>query len=1566
MKKIINKLIFCDIFLAIIIVFLSICNKMDFFSIENKNYKSNNIELRNETGFKIENGYLTGVEPNRVAELLDLGLEENYKTKVINNNKIEKKKEYVSTGDKIEIYLNNSKIVEYTIIINGDTSGDGKVNYLDYVNIYNHIKKIKNPESNKKKLENEYALSADINKDNKINYLDYVMVYKEIKGRSSTKYTITYNKNTGNGSMPIDSATKDTTTNLTRNKFTKEGYKFVSWNTSSNGSGTKYYDVSKILLTKNITLYAQWEANKYTVSFNRNCPTTGQGGQTSSVTATYDLAMPSIATTAPSCSGYTFQGWYDTSASVGGTQYYTATGASARTYNKTANTTLYARWENSSKPICVFGTVSGPMYTTTTTVTLTCTDNDGMNSQTLNANNFTTSNSNIVTITNVSSPRAITGGYEYTVTLRATGVGTYMVDLNAASISDIDGNKNEKVTLNGTSISKPTTASIGTCTSRVYNGKKDAECTIVLNGIETKDTVTASGTCTFDNKNVATGKTVTCSSIILSGTDKNNYSLSSTTASKSSVANITPKDVTPSLSCQNKEYDGNTSATCTVTLNGIINGDTVTSSKTCTFDNKNVGTGKTVTCSSIALSGTDKNNYNLTASSKTATANITKKDLVITAKAQTINYGGSITTGTNQVTVATLVQGDTLTNITLTPSTSNATENGTITPSAAVIKDQDDNAMTNNYSITYNTGKLVINKRLLIAPTVTINSEGKVSWNNIEGASSYQVSFDNVNYVTAVSGEVGIPLTNPGTVTAYVKAIPDNNHYVAENIYGSASVNVYSLTISKDEGTSITNGSGNYISGSEISISSETLSGYKFKKWEITNGNTPVDVNSSTTKIVLTQNTSLVAKSDKYKLYIMYYSDGGTWNPSNDNYTFNSTDGYVHYSNNNEKYADSFDFDKTNINLVDYNGVWFNWRKSNAGVPPEEEYFILNESTNKKTYLNQSKEYEAVYLANASGCNLLNSNCTIVVKVNWEDYLITDSDYLKTSGTKFVKTSNNNGIVLRGFNIGEWLSRAISLSPIENVFKNIDTSSFPAPYTGLDSAYWREYPDNDIQINYVLNKRFGKEGEYALNDAYFKNFIRESDIEEMKQIGINLVRVPVGWSYFVDLTYNEPSQPIVPSAENPNPIDMNSYTYSYTMLSGDTLNKRLKYLDWIVHECRKRGIYVIFDLHVVDGGQNDGGIRSKRGHYSFFKSESINAQKNAIDIWKIIAKRFNGNPGVAGYELLNEPSSGYTQANPEGYRKELINFYDRAYKSIRDIDPNHIIMMESAMTSAYVHQVYTEDVNGTPLVTLPTESERTNGIFDQTICPSTNCKWTNVAYSLHDYFKSTNVNDIKNEIKEKVKKDVDDMKKYNVPIYIGEANFTYTTGDTLDDEITNDIWPYALNQYDNNLFSYTFWSYKVAKSSKYGMVYNLKYSYKNQSMGLLLTDSYNTILNKWSMTVDEAQYDYASIYTDILKNDFINKSNKPLIASSSYSCSAGATLTSTIKIFSRDGNTLINSVSSSDPSIAEVSFVDPTGVICTSTSCKTISIKCKTQGTVTLTATASNGEKSTSSISVNN
>jgi len=90
-------------------------------------------------------------------------------------------KSLLYTGSKTIIYNNSKLIAEYTNIIRGDVNGDGKINYLDYVNVYNHIQKVKHPELDKKELKDEYLISADMSGEGIVNYLDYVQIYNKIK-----------------------------------------------------------------------------------------------------------------------------------------------------------------------------------------------------------------------------------------------------------------------------------------------------------------------------------------------------------------------------------------------------------------------------------------------------------------------------------------------------------------------------------------------------------------------------------------------------------------------------------------------------------------------------------------------------------------------------------------------------------------------------------------------------------------------------------------------------------------------------------------------------------------------------------------------------------------------------------------------------------------------------------------------------------------------------------------------------------------------------------------------------------------------------------------------------------------------------------------------------------------------------------------------------------------------------------------------------------------------------------------------------------------------------------------
>ena len=154
-------------------------------------------------------------------------------------------------------------------------------------------------------------------------------------------YTIKFDANGGVGTMDNQSRAYDDKTPLTTNAFTLEGYTFKGWNTAADGSGTSYADENDSNLSsidgETVTLFAQWQANKYTVKFDSN----GGDGRMEDQGRTYDDKAP-LTTNTFTFEGKTFNGW-NTVADGSGTSY------ADEEVNNLSSTegdtvTLYAQW----------------------------------------------------------------------------------------------------------------------------------------------------------------------------------------------------------------------------------------------------------------------------------------------------------------------------------------------------------------------------------------------------------------------------------------------------------------------------------------------------------------------------------------------------------------------------------------------------------------------------------------------------------------------------------------------------------------------------------------------------------------------------------------------------------------------------------------------------------------------------------------------------------------------------------------------------------------------------------------------------------------------------------------------------------------------------------------------------------------------------------------------------------------------------------------------------------------------------------------------------------------------
>lgn len=171
--------------------------------------------------------------------------------------------------------------------------------------------------------------------------IEGTVTYYAYVTRSTKSYTHTFNAN-GGGTVSPATITKAYNTALgTLPTVSRTGYTFVGWfDTSAASGGTQATTTTKVTGTK--TWYARWSINSYTFTFDKN------GGNTPSsttITKEYNTAvgtLPTCTRNADNTYTYAFAGWFDTSASSGGTQLTTTT-------KVTSNKTWYARWTSTYK-----------------------------------------------------------------------------------------------------------------------------------------------------------------------------------------------------------------------------------------------------------------------------------------------------------------------------------------------------------------------------------------------------------------------------------------------------------------------------------------------------------------------------------------------------------------------------------------------------------------------------------------------------------------------------------------------------------------------------------------------------------------------------------------------------------------------------------------------------------------------------------------------------------------------------------------------------------------------------------------------------------------------------------------------------------------------------------------------------------------------------------------------------------------------------------------------------------------------------------------------------------------
>ena len=151
-------------------------------------------------------------------------------------------------------------------------------------------------------------------------------------------YTLSYDANTGSGTMASQSGKFEAAVTAATNEFTKTNYDFIGWNTQANGGGVACDEGANLTLTGNVTLFAQWqEKAQYSVSYDENG---GSGTMSDPLSPYYDGASFTVLDNgfaAPENKHFT--GW-NTQTDGGGVAY-----AVGSLHVISDNVTMFAQWE---------------------------------------------------------------------------------------------------------------------------------------------------------------------------------------------------------------------------------------------------------------------------------------------------------------------------------------------------------------------------------------------------------------------------------------------------------------------------------------------------------------------------------------------------------------------------------------------------------------------------------------------------------------------------------------------------------------------------------------------------------------------------------------------------------------------------------------------------------------------------------------------------------------------------------------------------------------------------------------------------------------------------------------------------------------------------------------------------------------------------------------------------------------------------------------------------------------------------------------------------------------------
>lgn len=234
--------------------------------------------------------------------------------------------------------------------------------------------------------------------------------------------------------------------------------------------------------------------------------------------------------------------------------------------------------------------------------------------------------------------------------------------------------------------------------------------------------------------------------------------------------------------------------------------------------------------------------------------------------------------------------------------------------------------------------------------------------------------------------------------------------------------------------------------------------------------------------------------------------------------------------------------------------------------------------------------------------------------------LFPQNNFVTVKGKEFI-TPNGKPILLKGINVGNWLNPEGYMFRFENVnsFRLIDNTIKELIGAAEARKFWQSFRNN---------------------------YITKEDIHFIKSTGLNHIRVPFNFKFFLVEDHPE-----------------------------IWLDEGFKRLDDVIKWCKEEKLYVILDLHAAPGGQTGDNIDDSWSYPFLFEDEQ--AQQTTIALWKKLADRYKDESIVIGYDLLNEPLPHYL-TNKDVLNPLVEPLYKKISAAIRQVDKNHIIFLGGA------------------------------------------------------------------------------------------------------------------------------------------------------------------------------------------------------------------------------------------------------------------------------------------------